>query len=59
MAKKQTQVSWGGRFTVGPAELMLKFSESVSFDNRLALYDIAGSKAHSSMFAKVVLLTAK
>ena len=59
MAKKQTQVSWGGRFTVGPAELMLKFSESVSFDNRLALYDIAGSKAHSSMLAKVGLLTAK
>jgi len=59
MAKKSSHVTWGGRFTAGPAELMLKFSESVSFDHRLAPFDIAGSKAHSAMLAHVGLLTTK
>ncbi len=38
---------------------MLRFSESVSFDHRLAPFDIAGSKAHSAMLAKVGLITAQ
>jgi argininosuccinate lyase len=38
---------------------MLRFSESVSFDRRLAPFDIAGSKAHSAMLAKVGLITRK
>jgi argininosuccinate lyase len=59
MAKKTSQATWGGRFTAGPAKLMMQFSESVSFDHRLALFDIAGSKAHSAMLAKVGLITAK
>ena len=59
MAKQGKQVTWGGRFSAGPAELMLKFSESVSFDHRLAPFDIAGSKAHSAMLAKAGLITAK
>ena len=54
MAKK-SQATWGGRFNAAPAELMLKFSESVSFDARLALFDIEGSKAHSAMLAHVVV----
>src|SRR5580698_3880262 len=57
MAKK-AQVTWGGRFSEGPAELMLRFSESVSFDYRLAPFDIAGSKAHAAMLAHVGLITA-
>jgi len=59
MPKKSSQVTWGGRFTAGPAELMLQFSESVSFDRRLAPFDIAGSKAHSAMLASVGLITTK
>ncbi len=59
MAKKSSPAIWGGRFTAGPAELMLQFSESVSFDRRLAAFDIAGSKAHSAMLAHVGLITAK
>ncbi len=59
MAKKSSHATWGGRFTAGPAELMLQFSESVSFDRRLAPFDIAGSKAHSAMLAHVGLITAK
>ncbi len=57
MAKK-SQATWGGRFSEGPADLMLRFSESVSFDHRLAPFDIAGSKAHSAMLAHVGLITA-
>jgi argininosuccinate lyase len=56
---KDSHASWGGRFSAGPAELMLQFSESVSFDRRLAPFDIAGSKAHSAMLAHVGLITAK
>ncbi len=56
---KSSQASWGGRFSSGPADLMLRFSESVSFDRRLAPFDIAGSKAHSAMLAHVGLITAK
>jgi argininosuccinate lyase len=56
---KQTQATWGGRFSAGPAGLMLRFSESVSFDRRLALFDIQGSKAHSAMLAHVGLITRK
>ena len=59
MAKKSSPAIWGGRFTAGPAELMLQFSESISFDRRLAPFDIAGSKAHSAMLAHVGLITAK
>ena len=54
---KPSNVSWGGRFSAGPAELMLQFSESVSFDRRLAPFDIAGSKAHAAMLAHVGILT--
>jgi argininosuccinate lyase len=56
---KPSHATWGGRFTAGPAELMLQFSESVSFDRRLAPFDVAGSKAHSAMLAHVGLITAK
>jgi len=58
MAKK-AQATWGGRFGAAPADLMLRFSESVSFDRRLAPYDVAGSKAHATMLAKVGLISAK
>lgn len=55
---KVSHATWGGRFAAGPAELMLRFSESVSFDHRLAPFDIAGSKAHAAMLAQVGLITA-
>ena len=56
---KSSQLTWGGRFSADPAELMLRFSESVSLDRRLAPYDVAGSKAHAAMLAHVGLITAK
>ncbi len=56
MAKK-SQATWGGRFSKGPAELMLTFSESVSFDKRLAPFDIAVNRAHTAMLHHVGLLS--
>ena len=49
--------TWGGRFQEGPSSLMLRFSESISFDHRLAPYDIAVNRAHSAMLAEVGILT--
>lgn len=59
MGKEKKQVTWGGRFSKGPAELMLRFSESVSFDSRLARFDIQGSKAHAAMLCHVGILSAR
>lgn len=58
-ARKKAQATWGGRFSAGPAELMLRFGESVSFDRRLWAQDIRGSQAHATMLAKVGILTAQ
>ena len=56
MAKK-AQATWGGRFSSGPTELMVEFSESISFDKRLAPYDILVNKAHTAMLQSIGLLT--
>jgi argininosuccinate lyase len=58
MAEKK-QATWGGRFSEGPADRMVRFSESVSFDRRLAPYDIRGSQAHARMLAHVGLISAE
>lgn len=41
--------SWGGRFASGPSEELAEYTQSVSFDQALALEDIAGSEAHARM----------
>ncbi len=38
---------------------MVRFGESVSFDQRLAPFDVRGSKAHTAMLCHVGLLTAE
>ncbi|MCH6257163.1 argininosuccinate lyase [Puniceicoccaceae bacterium K14] len=53
----KAQATWGGRFSQGPAKLMQTFSESVSFDKRLAPYDIAVNRAHTAMLHSIDLLT--
>lgn len=57
MTNKKSQATWGGRFNEGPDALMLRLGESVSFDHRLAPYDIQGSRAQAAMLAHVGLLT--
>ncbi len=49
---------WKGRFQSDTAELLKKYSESISFDWRLYRHDIAGSIAHSKALAEAGLLTA-
>ena len=53
---KQTQSTWGGRFSKGPSELMIRFSESVSVDQRLAPYDVCCSKGHAAMLCEIGII---
>jgi argininosuccinate lyase len=48
---------WSGRFTESMDALVEAFTESVSFDQRLAPHDIAGSIAHATMLGEVGVLT--
>ena len=50
--------AWGGRFQEATDKRVELFTESISFDARLAEVDIRGSKAHSAMLAHVGLITA-
>lgn len=52
------QATWGGRFEHGPSDLMLEFSESVSFDRRLAPFDLQCSRAHAAMLRHIGILSA-
>ncbi len=58
MKKNTSQnVSWGGRFSQGPKETVALYTESCSYDKKLAAHDIAGSKAHARMLARQGVLT--
>lgn len=56
-SKDGKQASWGGRFSEAPSELMLRFGESVSFDKKLAYFDIQGSSAQAEMLASCGIIT--
>ena len=43
---------WGGRFVLGPTEIMEKINASIEFDKKLYKYDIQGSRVHANMLAK-------
>ncbi len=43
---------WDGRFQEGPDALVLRLSESISYDRRLYPFDIQGSMAHAKMLAR-------
>ena len=48
---------WSGRFGEPVDELVKRFTASVSFDQRLARHDIAGSLAHARMLAAAGILS--
>jgi argininosuccinate lyase len=48
---------WGGRFSEAPDAIMEAINASISFDQRLAAQDIAGSRAHAAMLAAVGILS--
>jgi argininosuccinate lyase len=47
---------WHGRFEVGPAEELVAFTESLSYDQRLLVDDVACSKAHARGLHRAGLL---
>ena len=55
--KADSDKPWSGRFTEATASSAEKFSASIHFDMRLYRHDIAGSKAHAKMLAKVGLIS--
>lgn len=55
--KKDT--SWSGRFNEPVAELVKKYTASVGFDYRLAMYDIQGSLAHAQMLSAQGIISAQ
>ena len=48
---------WGGRFTQSTDAFVQAFTASVTFDQRLAQYDIQGSIAHARMLERIGVLT--
>jgi len=56
-SKQKTVKPWGGRFTQTTDEFVEKFTQSVSFDQRLFHHDIMGSIAHVRMLAKVDVIS--
>ena len=53
----KTDKSWQSRLNQSQADLAVDFVESISVDERLYKYDIAGSIAHAQMLQEVRLLT--
>jgi argininosuccinate lyase len=52
------QKTWGGRFSGETDDRVERFTESISFDQRLYREDILASQAHARMLTHVGLLTA-
>jgi argininosuccinate lyase len=50
--------TWSGRFNEPVTELVKRFTASVTFDQRLAEYDIQGSLAHAAMLHRAGILSA-
>ena len=48
---------WGGRFAAGPDEIMEAINASIGFDKRMAVQDIAGSRAHAAMLAATGIIS--
>ncbi|HWE99809.1 MAG TPA: argininosuccinate lyase, partial [Caulobacteraceae bacterium] len=49
---------WGGRFSAKPDALMQAINVSIGFDKRLAIEDLAGSKAHVAMLGAGGIISA-
>ncbi len=58
MTSIQDKNTWSGRFAEPVAELVKRYTASVGFDQKLALFDIQGSLAHAAMLAHCNIITA-
>ncbi|MFD1508442.1 argininosuccinate lyase [Lacimonas salitolerans] len=57
MGSDSANQMWGGRFSAGPDAIMEAINASISFDQRMAAQDIAGSRAHAAMLAATGILS--
>ncbi|OGS91524.1 MAG: argininosuccinate lyase [Gallionellales bacterium GWA2_60_18] len=55
----QDKDTWSGRFAEPVAELVKRYTASVDFDRKLALFDIRGSLAHAQMLAACDIIAAQ
>ena len=55
--KPQPRAAWSGRFAEPVAERVQRFTASVTFDKRLAEYDVRGSLAHARMLAACAVIS--
>lgn len=53
----QTNSTWGGRFSAGPAEAVAAYTDSQRYDRALWRQDIRASKAHARMLGRQGVLT--
>jgi len=51
--------TWSGRFNEPVAELVKRYTASVDFDKRMALFDIQGSLAHAQMLSSCNIITSQ
>jgi argininosuccinate lyase len=56
---KKTKQNWSDRFSEPTSEIVKRYTASVNFDQRLAMYDIAGSLAHAEMLKKQKIISSK
>ncbi len=56
---KKSKKNWSDRFSEPTSEIVKRFTASVSFDKRLAMFDIAGSLAHAEMLKKQNIINSK
>ena len=52
-----SQKTWGGRFASATDDRVEAFTESISYDRRLARHDIRASQAHARMLGETGLIT--
>ena len=51
MTSIQDKNTWSGRFAEPVAELVKRYTASIGFDHKLAMFDIQGSLAHAQMLS--------
>ena len=59
MTKDNHAALWHGRFAEGPDAAAVEFESSIHVDERMALDDIHGSKAHAAMLSRQGIISAE
>jgi argininosuccinate lyase len=51
--------AWSARFSEPVSDLVKRYTASVDFDKRLAVFDIQGSLAHADMLSAIGIISAE